>query len=129
VAAFNDDSDAVELGLRFRSDANGSITAIRFYKGAGNAGPHAGNLWSATGTQLATVNFTAETETGWQQADLPASVAVTAGTTLVVSYHAPVGHYAADKDYFATSGVGSGPLHVFASNESAGTASSSMAPR
>src|SRR6185437_1597249 len=32
------DSSAVELGMRFRTDVNGFITGIRFYKGSGNTG-------------------------------------------------------------------------------------------
>jgi hypothetical protein len=119
VAAFNDPG-AVELGLKFRSNAAGAITGIRFYKGAGNTGPHVGTLWTARGTLLASVSFTAETASGWQQANLPSPVAVTAGTMLVVSYHAPAGHYAADGGYFSTSGVASGPLHALGSSEAGG---------
>ena len=47
------DPGAVELGVRFRSDTSGWITAVRFYKGPGNVGTHVGNLWSSTGTLLA----------------------------------------------------------------------------
>ena len=37
------DPSAVELGTRFRSDVNGFITAIRFYKSAQNTGTHTGS--------------------------------------------------------------------------------------
>ncbi len=47
------DHSSVELGMRFRSDLAGSITAIRFYKGAGNTGVHVGSLWTSSGTLLA----------------------------------------------------------------------------
>ena len=57
----------VELGVKFRADAAGYVTGVRFYKGAGNTGTHVGHLWSATGTLLATATFTGETATGWQQ--------------------------------------------------------------
>ena len=43
------------------------------------------------GHQLATVTFTGETATGWQQATFPGPVAVTANTTYVASYFAPLG--------------------------------------
>ena len=36
--------------MKFTADVNGSITGIRFYKGAGNTGTHIGNLWTASGT-------------------------------------------------------------------------------
>src|SRR5262249_40783242 len=59
VASAND-SGAVELGVKFRSDINGVITGVRFYKGVANTGTHIGNLWTLNGTLLATVTFTGE---------------------------------------------------------------------
>ena len=53
---------------RSRPPRDGTVTAIRFYKGAGNGGTHTGSLWSSPGTRLATVTFTGETATGWQTA-------------------------------------------------------------
>ena len=50
----NNDARAVELGVRFSSDADGTITGIRFYKGPNNTGVHTGTLWTSTGTALAT---------------------------------------------------------------------------
>ena len=111
VPAANDPTPT-ELGVRFTSDISGYITGIRFYKGPGNTGTHIGNLWTSTGTLLATVTFTDETIFGWQEADFSTPVAITAGTTYVASYYAPDGDYAADTFYFAQSGVNSGPLHV-----------------
>ena len=52
------DSQPIEVGTKFRADENGTITALRFYKGTGDTGTHVGHLWSSTGTQLAQVNFT-----------------------------------------------------------------------
>ena len=98
--------------MKFRSDVAGQITGIRFYKGSGNTGTHVGHLWTTTGTMLATVTFTGETATGWQQATFATPVAITANTTYVASYYAPSGHYAADGGYFASKGVDNGPLHA-----------------
>ncbi|HYY78527.1 MAG TPA: DUF4082 domain-containing protein, partial [Actinomycetes bacterium] len=108
------DSAAVELGVRFRTDTNGYVTGLRFYKGSGNTGTHVGNLWTNGGTRLATATFSAETATGWQQVTLPAPVAVTANTTYVASYHTDVGHYAVNTDFFASSGVANPPLRALA---------------
>ena len=47
----------VELGVKFRSDINGTITGLRFYKSANNTGTHVANLWSSTGSLLATATF------------------------------------------------------------------------
>jgi len=107
----------VEVGLKFRSDVAGQITGVRFYKGTGNTGTHVGHVWSRTGQLLGTVTFSGETGTGWQQATFTSPVAVTAGTTYVVSYYAPNGHYAGDTGYFATSGVDRAPLHALAEGQ------------
>src|SRR5262249_22016974 len=60
------DNASVNVGVKFRSDQNGFITGIRFYKGAANIGTHVGRLWTAGGTQLASATFTNETASGWQ---------------------------------------------------------------
>jgi hypothetical protein len=114
------DSGAVTLGVKFKADVSGRITGIRFYKGAGNTGTHVANLWSATGTKLATGTFTNETASGWQQVNFTTPVSVTAGTVYVASYFAPVGHYAADAGYFATAGVDNGLLHALKDGVSGG---------
>ncbi len=111
------DAVAIELGVRFRASVNGFITGVRFYKGPANTGTHVGSLWSNTGAQLATATFTGETASGWQQVSFASPVAVTAGTTYVASYHAPVGRYSVDDDYFASSGVDRGPLRALANGE------------
>ena len=51
------DASRNEVGVKFRADVAGQVTAIRFYKGTGNTGTHVGHLWSATGTLLATVDL------------------------------------------------------------------------
>jgi WD40 repeat protein len=114
------DTAAVEVGVKFRSDVNGFITGIRFYKGTGNTGTHVGNLWTLTGTLLGSTTFTDETAFGWQQADFATPVPVTAGLTYVASYHAPNGRYAGDAFFFQNSGVDSPPLHLLQNGVSGG---------
>jgi hypothetical protein len=118
--ASESDANAVELGVKFRSDVSGSMTGIRFYKGAGNTGTHTGHLWTATGTLLATATFTGETASGWQQANFPTPVSITANTVYVASYFAPVGRYAVTSSYFASTGVDNPPLHALANGVSGG---------
>ena len=108
------ESDAVELGMKFRSDVPGTVTGIRFYKASQNTGTHTGNLWSSSGELLASVSFSGETNSGWQQATFSVPVAIVAGTTYVVSYHAPNGHFSVTRSYFAT-GADRPPLHGLAS--------------
>jgi hypothetical protein len=107
------DVKAVELGVRFKADVNGYISGVRFYKGATNTGVHVGSLWTTAGTKLATVTFSGESASGWQQATFSSPVPVTAGTTYVVSYHTNVGRYSYTTGVFSNGGaLNSGPLHA-----------------
>ena len=108
------DPNAVELGMKFRSDVAGTVTGVRFYKGSSNTGTHTGHLWSASGTLLASVTFSGETASGWQQASFSSPVSITANTTYVVSYQAPNGSYSANSGYFS-SAADNAPLHGLAS--------------
>jgi hypothetical protein len=110
--AADPDGTATEVGIKFRADVAGQVTAIRFYKASTNTGTHVGHLWTAGGAQLASVTFSGESASGWQQATLSSPVTLTPGTTYVVSYYAPNGHYAADAGFFAAQGVDSTPLHA-----------------
>jgi hypothetical protein len=104
------DNSSVELGIKFTSNVAGTVSAIRFYKGPTNIGAHTVNLWSSSGTLLASAPSSNETASGWQTVSLSAPVSITAGTTYVASYHTP-GNYAYDQNYFAAAYVNS-PLSV-----------------
>jgi N,N-dimethylformamidase beta subunit-like protein/uncharacterized protein DUF4082/Big-like domain-containing protein len=115
------DRAGVELGLKFRSDVDGFISGVRFYKGgAANGGTHVGHLWTSAGTLLGTATFTGETTSGWQQASFSTPIPITANTTYVVSYFAPQGNYASDSGYFASTGVNNGPLHALSNAQAGG---------
>lgn len=114
------DTASVNLGVKFKSSQNGYISGIRFYKSTANTGTHVGTLWSSSGQKLATATFTNETASGWQQVNFATPVAITANTVYVASYLAPKGHYANDDNYFASTGVDSGPLHALSKPESGG---------
>jgi hypothetical protein len=88
-----DDTRAVELGVRFRAVAPVSVTGVQFYKDARNTGPHTATLWSSWGTVLATAEFLDETPSGWQTALFDAPVQLQAGYTYVASYHTASGRY------------------------------------
>jgi methionine-rich copper-binding protein CopC len=103
------DPNAVEVGLQFESSQSGYITGIRFYKGSQNTGTHVGNLWSSTGTLLASATFYSETASGWQQVNFATPVLIAANTIYVASYHASKGYYSANTNYFTTSFT-NGPL-------------------
>jgi hypothetical protein len=113
------DSQAVELGVKFRSDVSGYITGIRFYKSTANTGTHVGRLWTSSGTLLASVTFSNETASGWQQANFSTPVPISANTTYVASYHTRTGRYAVSQDYFGSSSTYRAPLRAL-SNGSGG---------
>jgi Domain of unknown function (DUF4082)/Abnormal spindle-like microcephaly-assoc'd, ASPM-SPD-2-Hydin/Fibronectin type III domain len=108
----SNDVQTVEVGLKFKSDTSGYITAVRFYKAKTNVGTHVGHIWSSTGILLGRAVFTNETASGWQQVNFPTPIPVTANTIYVASYYAPSGHYSADANYFATKGIDNAPLHA-----------------
>ena len=111
--------EPVELGVKFLSDVAGRITGVRFYKASANTGRHVGNLWTSSGTLLATATFNGETASGWQQVNFATPVPINANTVYVASYHCDSGHYSADLNYFsATSGENNPPLHAVPSTSS-----------
>jgi hypothetical protein len=109
------DGQPIEVGVKIRSDVNGFVTALRFYKGTANIGSHVGHLWSGTGVLLAEATFTNESAAGWQEIALTPPVAITANTTYVASYHADSGFFAFDGVFFSAAGVDSPPLHALQS--------------
>jgi hypothetical protein len=106
---------SLTMGLVFHSDVPGLITGVRFYKGPNNTGPHVGSLWSGTGTLLASVTTSTETASGWQQAKFSTPVAIAANVTYVVSYSAPNGAYAVNRNY-SWSTLDAGLLHISGSS-------------
>lgn len=99
------DSDTVpiELGMRFLSSVDGSVCAVRFFKGSDlNAGPHTVSVWSNDGTILGTGVSVNETSYGWQTVLLDTPVSILADTPYIVSYFASVGAYSATNNFFDT---------------------------
>ena len=108
-AGADSDNNAVEVGVKFRTDTAGYITGLRFYKFATNTGTHTAHLWSRTGTLLATQIFTSETASGWQQVALSTPVAIAAGDYRVVTRPSALRD---QPRYFASAGVDNAPLHA-----------------
>src|SRR5205085_321883 len=47
------DGSPLEVGVKFTSSVAGQITALKFYRSAGDTGPDLLDLWTSTGTKLA----------------------------------------------------------------------------
>lgn len=93
VAPNATDNAVYEMGVKVRFAQSGVINAIRYYKAASETGAHTGHIWSATGQLLATVVFSNETASGWQEQALAQPLVVQANTTYVVSVNVNT-HYA-----------------------------------
>ena len=118
ATADSGDTNATEVGVKFTSDAAGTISGIRFWKTSLNTGTHVGSLWTASGTLLASATFSGETSSGWQQVNFSTPVSISANTTYVAGYFAPKGHYSSTSNYFFSPPPAGGnildspPLHV-----------------
>jgi Domain of unknown function (DUF4082) len=107
LTALNDGRQ-LEVGVKFTSSVAGQITALKFYRSASDTGSDLLDLWTATGTKLASATFTNTAASGWQTVNLATPVTIAANTTYVASYHTS-GAYVATTSFF-TSPVTSGPL-------------------
>jgi hypothetical protein len=112
------DTNQVQLGVKFQSSVPATVTAIRFYKGLQNLGPHVVSLWSSAGTLLASATSNGETASGWQQVKLAAPVRIAANTTYIAAYHTN-GYYSADPSFF-THLIANGGLAAPSSSASGG---------
>ncbi|MEA2782724.1 MAG: hypothetical protein QOK29_4268, partial [Rhodospirillaceae bacterium] len=113
------DPGAASLGVKFTASSAGTINGIRFYKGPQNTGTHVVDLWSSTGTKLATGTAANETPSGWQEAAFTTPVSITAGTTYIAAYHTNTGFYSADTGYFNAART-TGPLTAPSTGTSGG---------
>ncbi|WP_104481886.1 DUF4082 domain-containing protein [Actinokineospora auranticolor] len=104
------DAAQIEVGTKFTTSVNATVTGVRFYKATANTGTHTGTLWTSAGQQLATGTFTNETGSGWQKLTFSSPVQIRSGQTYVASYTAPNGHYSVDAGYFVGKGAGIVPL-------------------
>ncbi|MFO0916592.1 MAG: DUF4082 domain-containing protein [Pirellulales bacterium] len=94
----------VDVGMKFQATTAGQVTAIRYYQPTlMDTQAHVGRLWSSSGQLLATVNFSAATQVGWQQAQLSNPVTLQPNTTYIVSVLSPSGIYAESEYYFTQS--------------------------
>ena len=95
------DGSQLEVGVKFQSSVAGQITALKFYRSASDTGSDLLDLWTATGTKLASATFTNTAASGWQTVTLATPVAISANTTYVASYHT-TGFYVATDNFFTT---------------------------
>jgi hypothetical protein len=75
----------IVTGLKFRVTQGGTVDAIHFYKGTTNTVANIVTLWNINGTSLGTATLPADAVSGWRTVTLGTPVAITAGTTYMVT--------------------------------------------
>jgi len=116
------DTQPIELGVKFRIDVDGEVSAIRFYRDVPIDSGYAARLWSATGELLGggvAVEGQGPTP-GWQTIQLYPSVLIKAGQTYIASYYASQGQYTVSEDFFTQNIIQNGPLHLLYDGEDGG---------
>jgi hypothetical protein len=106
------DTQPVELGLKFRTDVDGKIKAIRFYRHVPIDSGYTVHVWNGKGDLLGTgVSFEGQQPTpGWQTVEVYPPVSIIAKKTYVASYYASKGQYTVTENFFHRSVIRSGPL-------------------
>lgn len=102
------DGAPYEMGTVFTAAITGNVTGVRFYKSTNNTGTHVGHLWTIGGTLLATITFSGESLSGWQEMDFSAPVSIAANTQYVISVSVPNGHYSDNANFFTTNNYSNG---------------------
>ncbi len=104
----NDSRNGLEVGVKFQTAREVSITGVRIYRT--DPATVRGSLWRSDGTLLARGDFAPRSKNGWQDMSFAAPVAIVPGETYVASYFTPGTKYAFSYRYFATSGRTVGPI-------------------
>jgi uncharacterized protein DUF4082 len=116
------DTNAVTLGVKFRSSQPGTISGVRFYRAARSSSGYVARLYTAGGTMLASNSVSSEpclTLPCWEELDFASPIWIGANTTYVAAYFVKGGHYAGDNNGLAN-GVTSGPITAPASSQVGG---------
>jgi hypothetical protein len=94
----------IETGVKFRTTVAGYVLGVRYYRQAGNAGPHIGELYSYPGAvRLAQATYSdADTSIGWHSVIFSTAVAVAAGTTYIAAYFDSLGNYTSTASGYAS---------------------------
>ncbi len=110
----NNDGVPIDYGVKFRTDVDGRSQGSASTRARATTAPTPGICGTPPASSLASMTFTDETASGWQQVDLCSPVAITAGTTYISSIFSSAGFYPDRQAYFAGHGVDNPPLHALA---------------
>jgi hypothetical protein len=121
-----DDLGSTELGVKVKASTNGYITSLRFYKPiTSTQTTRDGSIWSSTGTKLAAVTFTNESDYGWQEAKLSSPLRVYENQVYVLSYSASDAIYMYTANALTGQSMTNGYLTAYANSSSENAATGS----
>jgi fibronectin type 3 domain-containing protein len=97
------DGQAIEVGVRFLSQEDGYVSAVRFFKASARSTTVTGKVYSTSGALLGQgqASFTASAS-GWQEIPLQSTVPLVANQPYVASVYSGNGDYAKVADAFIT---------------------------
>jgi hypothetical protein len=114
------DTNAVTLGVKFKSTRAGTISAIRFYRAVKNTSGYTVKLFNSSGSVLAQARWTSDTCTipCWEQISFASPISISPNTIYVAAYYTSNGRYPDDTGINGglTNAVTSSPLTAPASS-------------
>jgi hypothetical protein len=92
------DTNAVTLGVKFKSTQAGTVSAIRFYRAVKNTSGYTVKLFNGSGSVLAQARSTSDTCTipCWEQISFASPISISANTSYVAAYYTANGRYPDD---------------------------------
>ena len=112
----------ITIGVKFQSSVAGFVKGVRFFSPddvSAVPGDYTGQLWSESGTLLASGVFAGVTTDSWQELIFADPILIDANTTYVASYHTNAIRYVGTATGLA-SAVTNGSLTALASGASGG---------
>lgn len=110
------DGTPISLGVKFRANTAGTISAIRFYKATSDNQLCSVQLYTLGGSLLASATQTGTPTPGWTEVAFSSPISISANTTYVAAFHSPSGGYTGTDNGFATAIV-NGPLTGIANSD------------
>ena len=109
--AYTSSDSPITLGVNIKSDENGFINGLRFYKPiTSTVNSHNIAIYSGLGSPIAYGTTVGETGSGWQTALFSSPVAITANQTYRIAYTASDGQFTYSGN--VTSDRGDFPIHI-----------------
>ncbi|MDP4251923.1 MAG: DUF4082 domain-containing protein [Bacteroidota bacterium] len=117
------DGQPLTLGVKFKANNDGYISAIRFYKAKNEVAQYTVGLWSTDVNDpqplQGTATFSSTADTGWVEVPFVNPVQISANKVYIASYFSPNGWYSDTNSGLADSIV-NGPLTALADNDPEG---------